>query len=88
MRSAQQQKSKYAPGLLPTRSQRAIREMAETAKLSVGQVLEKLRGTDVPKLKRKWLDEKIEALNQGTQRLRAASLRLERDQRGGSTGRD
>jgi hypothetical protein len=62
--------------------------MAETTKLSVGQALEKLRGTDLPKSKITRLDEKIDTLDQETQRLRAARRRLERDQRAGSAKRD
>jgi hypothetical protein len=62
--------------------------MAEISKLSVGQVLDKLRSADVPKSKITRLDEKIETLDQETQRLRAERRRLERDQRAGSTGRD
>jgi hypothetical protein len=62
--------------------------MAETTKLSVGQALEKLRGTDAPKAKMARLDEKIDTLDEETQRLRAMRRRLERDQRAGSTGRD
>ena len=60
--------------------------MAETTKLSVGKVLDKLRSTDTPKSKRTQLDEKIETLDQETQRLRAMRRRLERG--GGATGRD
>ena len=62
--------------------------MAETTKLSVGQALEKLRGTEAPKAKMARLDEKIDTLDEETQRLRAMRRRLERDQRAGSTGRD
>jgi t-SNARE complex subunit (syntaxin) len=62
--------------------------MAETTKLSVGQALEKLRGTDAPKTKMTRLDEKIETLDKETQQLRATRRHLERDQRAGSTGRD
>lgn len=62
--------------------------MAETTKLSVGQALDKLRGTDVQKAKIARLDEKIETLDQETQRLRAARRRIERDQRAGSAKRD
>ena len=62
--------------------------MAETTKLSVGQALNKLRGTDVPNSKMTRLNEKIESLDEETQRLRAIRRRLERDQRAGSTGRD
>ena len=61
--------------------------MAETTKLSVGQTLEKLRGTDGPKAKMARLDEKIDILDEETQRLRAMRRRLERDQRAGSSGR-
>ena len=62
--------------------------MAETTKLSVGQALDKLRGTDAPKAKMARLDEKIDTLDEETQRLRAMRRRIERDQRAGSTGRD
>ena len=59
--------------------------MAETTKLSVGQALEKLRGTESPKTKMTRLDEKIDALDKETQRLRAARRRLERDQQRSKT---
>ena len=62
--------------------------LAEITKLSVGQALEKLRGTDAPKAKMARLDEKIDTLDEETQRLRAMRRRIERDQRAGSTGRD
>ena len=62
--------------------------MAEITKLSVGQAIDKLRGTDAPKAKMARLDEKIDVLDEETQRLRAMRRRLERDQRAGSTGRD
>ena len=62
--------------------------MAEITKLSVGQVLDKLRSTDVRKSKITRLDDKIDEIDEETRRLRAARLRLERDQRGGSTGGD
>ena len=62
--------------------------MAETTKLSVGQALDKLRGTEVPASKMARLDEKIETLNEETRRLRATRLRVERDQRASLTGRD
>ncbi|MGC1766195.1 MAG: hypothetical protein WA769_25085, partial [Pseudolabrys sp.] len=58
--------------------------VAETTKLSVGQALEKLRGTEAPKAKMARQDEKIQALDEETQRLRAMRRRLERDQRPGS----
>jgi hypothetical protein len=44
--------------------------MADTTKLSVGKALEKLRA-DEPKSKATRLDEKIDALDKETQRLRA-----------------
>ena len=62
--------------------------MAEITKLSVGQAIDKLRGTDAPKAKMARLDEKIDVLDEETQRLRAMRRRIERDQRAGSTGRD
>jgi hypothetical protein len=62
--------------------------MAETTKLSVGRALEKLRGTEAPKARMTRLDEKIDALDKETQRLRAARRRIERDQRDSSTKRD
>ena len=62
--------------------------MAEISKLSVGQALDKLRSVEVPKSKITRLDEKIETLDQETQRLRVARRHLERDQRTGSSGRD
>ena len=45
--------------------------MADTTKLSVGKALEKLRGTDEPKSKMTRLDEKIDALDEETRRLKA-----------------
>jgi len=62
--------------------------VAETTKLSVGQALEKLRGTDAPKAAMARLDEKIDTLDEETKRLRAMRHRLERDQRPATTGRD
>ena len=62
--------------------------MAEISKLSVGRVLDKVRSANVPKSQITRLDDKIETLDQETQRLRAARRRLERDQRAGSAGRD
>jgi hypothetical protein len=61
--------------------------MAETTKLSVGKALDKLRGKDDTKSKVTGRNERIDALNEETKRLRAARQRLERDQGGGSTGR-
>ena len=46
--------------------------MAEINKLSVGQVLDKLRSTGVPKSKITRLDDKTEALEQEIQRQDAA----------------
>jgi hypothetical protein len=62
--------------------------MAETTKLSVGQALEKLRGTDTPKTKMTQLDEKIDELDKETQRLRAERRRLERSKRSSSPKTD
>jgi hypothetical protein len=62
--------------------------MAETSKLSVGQALDKLRGTDTPKTKMTRLDEKIDALDEETRRLRAARRRIERDQKTGLNKKD
>ena len=59
--------------------------MAEINKLSVGQALDKLRGTDAPSSEMQRLDEKIGAHDEEIQRLRAANRRLERSQRSGST---
>ena len=62
--------------------------MAETSKLSVGQALEKLRGTEAPKTRMTRLDEKIDALDEETRRMKAARRRIERDQKAGSAKRD
>ena len=62
--------------------------MAEINKLSVGQALDKLRGTDVPESKMPRLNRKNDELREDIQRLRATRRRLERDQRAGSTGCD
>ena len=63
--------------------------MAEINKLSVGKVLDKLRRDDAPKnAKISQLDKKIRTTDEEIQRLRAASLRLKRRHRGGTTGRD
>jgi hypothetical protein len=62
--------------------------MAETTKLSVGQALEKLRGTEAPRSKMTRLREKNDALDEEIRRLRAARRRLGRDQQVGSTKRD
>jgi hypothetical protein len=61
--------------------------MGGTSKLSVGKAVEKLRGTDTPKTKMTRLDEKINALEEETRRLRVARRRLERDQRAGANKR-
>jgi hypothetical protein len=58
--------------------------MSGTTKLDVGKALEKLRGADAPRSRMTQLDEKIDALDKETQRLRAANRRLERDQRASS----
>jgi hypothetical protein len=62
--------------------------MAETTKLSVGQAIEKLRGKDTPKAKMTRLDEKIDALDEETRRLKAARRRIERDQKAALNKRD
>jgi hypothetical protein len=55
--------------------------MAETTKLPVGKVLDKLRRDDAPaKTRRTQLDEKIETVDEETRRLRAMRRRLERGQ--------
>jgi hypothetical protein len=60
--------------------QRIGSTVAETTKLSVEKALEKLRGTDPPKSKNARLDEKIAALDEEMERMRAQRLRLERHQ--------
>jgi len=62
--------------------------MADTTKLSVNQALDKLRGTDTPKTKMTRLDEKIDALDEETRRLKAARRRIERDQKAGLNKKD
>ena len=52
--------------------------MADTTKISVGQALDKLRGTEAPKTKITELDEKIDALDEEARRLKAARRRIER----------
>jgi hypothetical protein len=59
--------------------------LAEITKLSVGQALDKLRGTDAPKSRMTQLDGKIGALDEEMRRMRATTRRLERDQRVSST---
>ena len=60
--------------------------MAEINKLSVGQALDKLRGTDAPESNPTRLEGKIDALDEEIRRLRATSRRLERDQRAAKSG--
>jgi hypothetical protein len=63
--------------------------MAEINKLSVRKVLDKLRSDDAPKgAKTSKLDRKIKTTDEEIQRLRAASRRLKRGQRAGTTGPD
>ena len=62
--------------------------MAETTKLSVGQALDKLRGADSPKTKMTRLDEKIDALDEETRRMKAERRRIERDQKAGLNKKD
>jgi len=58
--------------------------MAEINKLSVGKVLDKLRGkTDEPKSKVTRLDDKTDALDEEMQRLRAMRRRLDGDNSAG-----
>jgi hypothetical protein len=54
--------------------------MAETTKLDAGKALEKLR-TDKPKSRTALIDDKLNELDEETQRMRAQRLRLERHQR-------
>ena len=58
--------------------------MAEINKLSAGQALDKLRRPDVQS-KQTRHDEKMDALDEGVQRMRAMRRRLERDQRAAAT---
>lgn len=62
--------------------------MAEITNLSVGKALDKLRGAETPRSRMTQLDEKIGALEEETQRMRAVSRRIERDQRAASSGCD
>ncbi|HET9687037.1 MAG TPA: hypothetical protein VFP79_07640 [Pseudolabrys sp.] len=62
--------------------------MADTTKLSVNQALDKLRGTDTPKTKMTRLDEKIDALDEETRRMKAERRRIERDQKAGLNKKD
>ncbi len=55
--------------------------MAEINKLSVEKALEKLRGSYAPQSKNARFNEKIDALDEETKRMRAQRLRLERHQR-------
>jgi hypothetical protein len=55
--------------------------MAETSKLSVEKALEKLRGSDSPKSKNAQHDDKIDALDEEIERMRAQRRRLEQHQR-------
>jgi hypothetical protein len=61
--------------------------VAEIHKLSVGKTLDKLRKTEMAHSTSS-ADEKIDALDDEIQRLRAANRRLDRDQRAGSKPRD
>jgi hypothetical protein len=54
--------------------------MAETNKLDVGKALDKLR-TDKPKSRIAVIDDKLNELDEETQRMRAQRLRLEQHQR-------
>jgi uncharacterized small protein (DUF1192 family) len=63
--------------------------MAETSKLSVGKVLDKLRSSDAPsKSKLTQLDENISEQDREIARLRAERLRLAASQQTGSPKKD
>lgn len=62
--------------------------MAEIDKLSVGQALDKLRGTEPKKTKLTQLDDKINALDQELRQMRAQNRRISRDQKGGTPDKD
>jgi|SRR6478735_4481637 hypothetical protein len=62
--------------------------MVEITKLSVGQALDKMRGTNAPTSRLARLDEDLKAVKAETQRLRAMRLGLDRSRRGGSTTAD
>ena len=62
--------------------------MADTTKLSVGEALDKLRGTAAPKPKMAQLDDKIDTLDKEAQRLKAERRRLERGQGSGPIKND
>lgn len=55
--------------------------MAETDKLSVEKALNKIREADAQKSRSTQADDRIDALEEETKRLRAQRLRLERHQR-------
>jgi hypothetical protein len=55
--------------------------MAETSKLSVEKALEKLRGSDPAKSKNARHDDKMDALDEEIERIRAQRRRLEQHQR-------
>jgi hypothetical protein len=62
--------------------------MAEPTKLSVGQALDKLRGSEPPASRMTQLDAKIDTLDDEILRLRAARRRVEWDQRAASSKPD
>ena len=55
--------------------------MVEINKLSVEKALEKMRSSDARQSRSAQFDEKIEALDEGIERMRAQRLRLERNHR-------
>ena len=55
--------------------------MAETTKLSVEKALNKMREAGTQKSKTSRADDKIDALEEETRRMREQRLRLERHQR-------
>jgi hypothetical protein len=58
--------------------------MAEPTKLSVGQALDKMRGSEPPASRMTQLDAKIDTLDDEILRLRTARRRVEWDQRAAS----
>jgi hypothetical protein len=62
--------------------------MAEINKLSVGQALDKIRKADASKSKGSREDQKLDAVLQETERMRAMRLRLERQTRAAVTNPD
>jgi hypothetical protein len=55
--------------------------MADTKKLSVEKVLNKIRGDEASKTRSERRDQEMDVLDEEIQRMRAQRLRLERRQR-------